>query len=211
MASRFGDDARGFHHVADHVEGETIPALIAIGGDADADGTVGHRRAIQRNARLGRRRDDAVLLGVLGQLQAEQVQKFARRVGPRLIERRGEAPDPLVVLAKFFFVRQNVVHAVDQVLGQQHVVDGRRALVVEVTQGLMQVVEEVGARRNQAIDQPVFDHANHQPAHSGRDHGARHAHHDGAAVAQHLLPHFERQAELLALEGGALHAGENLR
>ena len=131
--------------------------------------------------------------------------------GRDLIERGGEATDPLVVLAEFFFVGQHVVHAVYQVFGQQHVVDGGRALVMEISQRLMQVVEEVRAGGNQAIDQPVFDHADHQPAHPGGNHGAGHAHHDGAAVAQHFFPNLKRQAKLLALEGRALHAGQNFR
>ncbi len=206
VAFGLGDDARGLHHVADHVERETIPARVAIGRDADADGAVGDGGAVQRDAGLGGGRHDAVFLRMLGQLQTQQVQELARGVGPRLIERGGEAADPLIVLAEFLLVGQHVVHAVDQIFGQQHVVDRGRSLVVEIAERLVQVVEEVGAGGNQAVDQPVLDHAHHQPPHSGRNHGARHSHHDGAAVAEHLFPDFESQSELLALEGGALHA-----
>ncbi len=200
---------RGLHHVADHVEREAIAALIAIRRDADADGTVGDGRAIQRDARFGRRRYDPVFLAVLAELQAEQIEELARGVGARLIERSREAPDPLIVLAKLLLVGQHVVHAVHQILGQQHVVDGGRSLVVKIPHRLVEVVKEIGAGGDQAIDEPVFDHADHQAAHPGRNHGAGHPHHDGAAVAQHALPDFECQPELFALECGALHARQD--
>ena len=58
-----------------------------------------------------------------GQFFSQQVQELARGVRPRLIEGRGKAPDHGVGIAKFLFVRQGVVHAVDQVFLQVHIVN----------------------------------------------------------------------------------------
>ncbi len=80
---------------------------------------------------------------------------------------------------------------------------------MEIPERLVKVVKKIRAGGDQAIDEPVFDHAHHQAAHPSRNHGAGHPHHDGAPVAQHALPHFERQPELFALKCGALHARQN--
>ena len=70
------------------------------------------------------------------QFFSQQVQKLARGVRPRLIEGGGKAPDHGVGVAKFLFVRQRVVHAVDQVLLQVHIVDAGRTLKVQPARGV---------------------------------------------------------------------------
>jgi hypothetical protein len=78
-------------------------------------------------------------------LEPEQVQELARRVRARLVERRREPSDPQVVLAELLLVGEHVVHPVHQVVGQHHVIDVRRALVVEVPERLVDVVKEIRA------------------------------------------------------------------
>jgi hypothetical protein len=69
----------------------------------------------------------------------------------------------------------------------------------------MNIVKKVGAGGDQAIDQAILDHVDHQPPHPGGHHGARHAHHDHDAISQHLFPDLISGGEVTALEGDALH------
>src|ERR1019366_2498444 len=43
---RLSDDTGGLHYRADHVERESITALVTIGRDADSDGAVGDGRTV---------------------------------------------------------------------------------------------------------------------------------------------------------------------
>ena len=76
--------------------------------------------------------------------------------GPRL-ERRGEVGDPVVVADELFFAGVGVVDAIDPFLGQRRVVGVRRADVVALAARFVQIVIQVGAGRDEAVDVAVRD------------------------------------------------------
>ena len=178
---------------------------MAVLGDANTDGRVADRRAVERKVALVSGSDNPILLGRLGELLPQQVEELARGVRTRLIQGGGEAADHLVCLPELLFVGEDVVHAIDEVLLQQDVVDLRRALEVVAPQGFVDIVEQVGAGGNQAVDEAVFDEIDHGAPQTCRHHGPRHTHHDHHPVAEHLFPDVISGGQIPALEGDALH------
>ena len=84
-------------------------------------------------------------------------------------------------------------------------------LVMEPAQGFMDIVEEVGAGRNQAIDEAALEHIDHQPSHAGGDQRSGHPHHDHDPVAEHPLPDLVSGGQRTPLKGYPLHFLEQSR
>ena len=74
----------------------------------------------------------------------------------RALEREREGGDPLVVVAELVLAGVGVVDAVDVLGLQRGVVFVRRADVVVAAARLVQVVVEVGAGRDEAVDVAVW-------------------------------------------------------
>ena len=196
---------RSFQHVADHVESEPVLSQVTVFRDTDADGRVPDCRAINRHRGICGGRDDSIFFGAFRQVLSQQVQELTRGVRAGLVQSGGKRTDHFVGLTKFLLIGQRVVHAVDQVFLQQHVVDFRGALEVLAPQGLMNIMKQVGSGRHQAVDQAVLDHVDDQAAHASRHHRARHAQHDHHTVAEHLLPDPVSYCERPSLKGNSLH------
>ena len=137
-------------------------------------------------------------------MAAEQIEELARRVGPRL-ERGREVGDPVVVADELFFARVGVVDAIDPIVGQRRVVGVRRADVVVLAARLVEIVVEVRAGRDQAVDVAVGDQVRDDQAQAAGAQRARHAEEDRDVVLEHLLPDAMRGREVAALKGDALH------
>ena len=76
---------------------------------------------------------------------------------------------------------------------------------MEPPHGLVDVMEKVGAGRDQAIDQSVFDEIHDQPAHPRGYHRPGHPHHDHDPVAEHVVPDLIGGGEIPSLERNTLH------
>ena len=114
------------------------------------------RRTEDRHRRAVRRRQNPVAAGLLPQVFAEPVEELARGVRPAL-ERQHERGDPLVVVDELLLAGVGVVDAIDVIGLQQRIVFTRRSDVVVAAARLVQIVVEVGAGRDQAVDIPMLD------------------------------------------------------
>ncbi len=97
-----------------------------------------------------------MVAGLVPEMLAELVQELAGRVGPPL-ELQRERRDPLVVLGELVLAGERVVHAVDALGGERGVVELRRADEVPPAACLVQVVVEIRAGRDEAVDVAVLD------------------------------------------------------
>ena len=121
-----------------------------------------------------------------------------------------ELGNPVVVADELFLAGVGVVDAVDPILSQRRVVGMRRADVVALPARFVQVVIEVRAGRDEAVDVAVQDEMrDDEPQAAGRQR-ARHAQEDRHIVLQHLLPDAVRGGEVAALKRDPLHAREHL-
>src|SRR5436309_14220036 len=84
-------------------------------------------------------------------MTTETMEELACRVRARL-EGGGKIGNPVVVADEFLLRGVGVVDAVDPVLGQCGVVGVRRTEEVMLAARLMQIVIEIRARRNEAVD-----------------------------------------------------------
>ena len=142
--------------VADDVDVAGGRVAVARLRQPHADRRVGDRRAEDRHVGLVGGGQDPLLAGFLPQVLAELVDELARAVRAPL-ERQRERGDPLVVVAELVFARVGVVDAIDMLGLQRRVVLVRRAEVVVAAARLVQVVVEVRAGRDQAVDVAVGD------------------------------------------------------
>ena len=142
-------------------------------------------------------------------MSAEQVQELAARVRPRL-ERRREVGNPVVVADELLFARVRVVDAIDPILGQRRVVGVRRADVVALAARFVQIVIQVGAGRDEAVDVAVGDEMRDDQAQAAGAQRAGHPQEDRHVVVEHLLPDAVRRREIASLERNPLHAREDL-
>ncbi len=126
------------------------------------------------------------------QVLAEPVQELPRRVRPPL-ELEHERGDPLVVLAELVFARQRVVDAIDPLGGQRGVVERRRADEVPAAARLVQVVVQVGARRDEAVDVALLDQMRDDQPHAAGRQRAGGAQEDRRVAGEHLLPDAARR------------------
>ena len=149
------------------------------------------------------------LLGFLPEILAEPVEELARRIRASL-ERQHECGNPFVVVDELVFLRIGVVDPVDMLRLQRGIVFTRRTDVVAATARLVQIVVQIGAGRDQAVDVPVGDQVGDDHPQPAGAESAGHAEKDGAIVAQHLLPDAARRGEIAALKRNALHALEDL-
>ena len=123
------------------------------------------------------------------------VEELARRVRPPL-ERQHERRDPLVVVDELLFARVGVVDAVDPFVLQRRVVFARRADVVPAAARLVQIVVEVRAGRDQAVDVAVLEQVRDDQPHAAGAQRAGHAQEDRAVAAEHLFPDAPRGREV---------------
>ena len=89
-------------------------------------------------------------------MAAEQVEELARGVRPRL-ERGREVARSSCRCRELFFARVGVVDAIDALFRQRRVVGVRRADVVVLAARLVQIVIEVRAGRDEAVDVAMQD------------------------------------------------------
>ena len=203
------DQVRRFDDVADDVDVAGAGALLTRLREPHADGRIGDRRTEDRHVGAVRRRQNPVAARGLPEAAAEPIQDFARGVGTRL-ERGGELGDPVVVPDEFLLGRIRVVHAVDALLGERRIVGVRRPEEVMLAARLMEIVIQVGARRDEAVDAALRDQVRDdepQPACAQR---AGHAEKNRHVVAEHLQPDAVRRREVAALKRDPLHARQNL-
>ncbi len=121
------------------------------------------------------------------------------------LERQRECGNPLVVVAELILAGIGVVDAIDVLRLQRRIVLVRRAEVVMAAPRLVEVVVEVGAGRDQAVDVAVRDEVgDDQPQPAGAE-GARHPEEDRAVAAEHLFPDAARDREIPPLKRNALH------
>ena len=99
-------------------------------------------------------REDPVLPGLLPQVFAELVEN-SREVYGRRSSVNANVGDPLVVVAELFFAGVSVVDPIDSLGLQRRIVLVRRTEVVTAAARLVQIVVEVGAGRDQAVDVAV--------------------------------------------------------
>ena len=161
--------------------------LVAGLRESHPDRRVRDRRAEDRHAGAVRRRQDAVVAGLLPQVAAEPVEELARRIRTPF-ERQRELGDPLVVLDELRLARVRVVDAVDAIGLQLRVVSARAADVVVAAARLVQIVIEVGARRDEAVDVAMLEQMRHEQAHPARAERARQPEKDRAVAPEHALP-----------------------
>ena len=74
----------------------------------------------------------------------------------------------------------------------------------------VQVVIQIGAGRDQAIDVTVLNQMGDDQAQAAGGQRARHAEKNRHIVFQHLLPDAMRGREVASLEGNPLHPGDDL-
>ena len=101
---RFARQAGGLEDVSDHVEHQTVFSQVAVFRDADADGRVADRGAVDGDAGVVSRGDDAVLFGAFQDFLAEQMEEFPGGVGAGLVQLGGKTADEGVLFAELFFV-----------------------------------------------------------------------------------------------------------
>ena len=147
---------RRLDDVADDVDVAGAGLLLPRLRQPHPDGRIGDRRAEDRHVGAIGAGQDPLEPGGLPEMAAEQVEELARRVVARL-ERAGEVGDPLVVRAELLLARVGVVDAIDPVVGQRRIVGVRRADVVMLAARLVEIVVEVRAGRDEAVDVAVQD------------------------------------------------------
>src|SRR5262245_17968720 len=200
-----GDDLSHLDHVLNHVELELVLLLDAADADGHAEGAVGDGGAEYGHARFEGRGQNAVFGGDLAQLAPQQVQKFARRVGMRAVELRGEPADPFIRLAKLLLRREGVVDAVDLLFEQFGVGGPRVAEVMMSAERFVQVVEDVSPGGDQHVDAAVLDQVSDQPPHPGRHQGPAHPHQHNGVLLQHLEPDLVGHRQVAPLERYLFH------
>ena len=203
------DEIRRLDDVADDVDQAGARVAMPRLRDTHANRRVRDRRAEDRDAGTIRRREDPFLLRLLPEILTEPVEKFARRVRPAL-ERQHERGDPLVVIDELVLLGIRVVHAIDVLRLQRRIVFARRADVVAATARLVEIVVQIGAGRNEAVDVAVLDQVRDDHPQSTGAERARHTQEDRAVVAEHLLPDAARGREVAPLKRNALHARQHL-
>ena len=203
------DDVGRLDDVADDVG--RAGRLVAVTGLREAHPNRGIRdgRAEDRHFGAVGRGQDAVVPGVLPQLLAQLVEELARRVRPAL-ELEHECRDPLVVLAELVLARERVVDPIDALGRERSVIERRRADEVAAAPGLVQVVIEVGARRDEAVDVPVLDEVREDEPHAAGRQRPGGAEKDRRVAREHLFPDPPRRAEVASLERHALHARDDV-
>jgi hypothetical protein len=208
--ARVADDEVGrLDDVADDVDQAGAGVTMARLRQPHPDRRVGDGGAEDRDVGAVGRGQDPLLSRLLPQVFAELVEELARRVRPPL-EREREGGDPLVVVAELVLLRVGVVDAVDALRLQRRIVLARRPDVVMTPAGLVQVMVEVGAGRDETVDVAVGDEVrDDQPQPAGAER-ARHAEEDRAVVAEHLLPDAPRGGEVPPLKRNALHAFQEI-
>ena len=139
-------------------------------------------------------------------MTTQQVQKLARRIGRRRRVRR----NPLSLSQKFFLARIRVVHAIDTILCPRRIVGVRRSDVVPLAARFVQVVVQIRAGRDQAVDVPMLNEVGDDQAQAAGGQSAGHAEENRHIVFQHLLPDAMRGREIAPLEGNPLHPGDDL-
>ena len=130
----------------------------------------------------------------------------SRVVYGRALERRRELGDPVVVADELFFAGVGVVDAIDAIVRQRGIVGVRRADVVMLPARLVEIVIEVRAGRDQAVDVAVRRSGARRPGaarrRSARPPCPRKIVH---VVLEHLLPDATRGREIASLERDPLH------
>ena len=200
---------RRFDDVADDVDVAGAGLLLPRLREPHPDRRIRNRRTENRHVGAVGGRQDAVASGRFPEVPAEQMEKLPRGVRPRL-ERGGELGDPVVVRDELFLARVGVVDAIDAVVGQRGVVGVGRADVMALAAGFVQIVIEVRAGRDQAVDVAVEDQVGDDQAQAPRRQRARHAEKNRHVVLQHPLPDAVRRGEIASLKRNPLHAREHL-
>ena len=184
-------------------------SLVARLRQPHADRRIGDRRAEDRHVGAVGRGQDAVA--------ARSPSRGARRAGRGTRASCTAARSSVSAKAaihsslstELFLAGVGVVDAIDALGLQRRIVGMRRADVVMPAARFVQVVVEVGAGRDEAVDVAVGDEVrDDQPQAAGAER-AGHAEEDRAVVAEHLLPDAARGGEIAPLKRNALHPRED--
>ncbi len=124
-------------------------------------------------------------------------------------ELQHERRDPLVVLAELVLARERVVHPVDPLRRQRGVVEVGRADEVPSAARFMEIVVEIGAGRDQAVDVAALDEVRDQQPHAAGRQRAGGAEKNRRVAREHLFPDAPRRREVAPLERDAFHPLEH--
>jgi hypothetical protein len=108
-------------------------------------------------------------------------------------------------LIDLVIIHQGIINPYDPVPSQGIIISLHRSDIMSISEALKEVVEDIGARGDEDIDQLHLDHIADHPSHPARDHGSGQSQKDDTGgIAQHLLKHLKTFEEIPALERGVL-------
>jgi hypothetical protein len=105
----------------------------------------------------------------------------------------------------FTIIHQGIINAHDAMFPEGIIVSIIGTHIMSVTETFEEVVEDIGTRRDNHIDQFHPDHIGNHLAHSARDHRSGEPQEDNALrILEHLPKDFEAFEDIPALKGGVL-------